>query len=114
MQQSSRTVPVIFIAGSDPVADGLVPSLAHPGGNLTDLYVFDPNLGAKLLELLKEIAPHVIRVPILFNPDANPTSWSASAVAAAPRFSVEVVTAPLRDPNEIEAAMAKWGREPNY
>src|SRR5262249_2787355 len=68
MQQSSRTVPVIFIAGSDPVADGLVPSLAHPAGNLTGLYVFDPSLGAKLLELLKEIAPHVMRVAIVFNP----------------------------------------------
>ena len=48
MQQASRTVPVIFIAGSDPVVDGLVPSLAHPGGNLTGFYVFEPNLGAKL------------------------------------------------------------------
>ena len=114
MQQSGRTVPVIFIAGSDPVADGLVPSLAHPAGNLTGLYVFDPSLGAKLLELLKELAPYVNRVAILFNPDANPASWSASAVAAAPRFAVEVVAAPLRDSNEIEAAMAQWGREPNY
>jgi len=55
MQQSSRTVPIIFIAGSDPVLDGLVPSLAHPGGNLTGFYVFEPSLGAKLLELLKEM-----------------------------------------------------------
>ena len=57
MQQTSRTVPVIFIAGSDPVLDGLVLSLAHPGGNLTGFYVFEPRLGAKLLELLKEMAP---------------------------------------------------------
>ena len=114
MQQASRTVPVIFIAGSDPVVDGLVPSLAHPGGNLTGFYVFEPSLGAKLLELLKEIAPHVARVAILSNPDANPASWLASAVAAAPRFAVEVVAAPLRDSNEIEAAMAQWGREPNF
>ncbi len=114
MQQASRTVPVIFIAGSDPVVDGLVPSLAHPGGNLTGFYVFEPSLAAKLLELLKEIAPHVGRVAILSNPDANPASWLASAVAAAPRFAVEVVAAPLRDSNEIEGAMAQWGREPNF
>jgi len=114
MQQSSRTVPVIFIAGSDPVVDGLVTSLAHPGGNLTGLYVFEPSLGAKLLELLKEIAPHVAHVAILFNPDANSTSWFVAAAAAAPRFAVEVVEAPLRDSNEIEAAMAKWGRQPNF
>jgi ABC-type uncharacterized transport system substrate-binding protein len=114
MQQASRTVPVIFIAGSDPVLEGLVPSLAHPGGNLTGFYVFEPSLIAKLLELLKEIAPHVGRVAILFNPDANPASWLASAVAAAPRFAVEVVAAPLRDSNEIEAAMAHWGRELDF
>ena len=114
MQQASRTVPVIFIAGSDPVLDGLVPSLAHPGGNLTGFYVFEPSFGAKLLELLEEIAPHVRRVAILSNPDANPASWLASAVAAAPKFAVEVVAAPLRDSNEIEAAMAQWGRERNF
>jgi hypothetical protein len=49
----------------------------------------------------------------LSNPDANPASWFASAVAAAPKLAVEVVAAPLRDSNEIEAAMAQWGRETN-
>jgi putative tryptophan/tyrosine transport system substrate-binding protein len=114
MQQTSRTVPVIFIAGSDPVLDGLVPSLAHPGGNLTGFYVFEPSLGAKMLELLKEITPHVRHVAILSNPDANPASWFASALAAAPRLAVEVVSAPLRDSTEIEAAMVQWGREPEF
>jgi putative tryptophan/tyrosine transport system substrate-binding protein len=113
MQQASRTVPVIFIAGSDPVLDGLVPNLARPGGNLTGFYVFEPSLGAKLLELLKEIAPRVTRVAILSNPDADPASWSNSATAAAPKFAVTVVSAPLRDATEIEAAMIQWGREPN-
>jgi putative ABC transport system substrate-binding protein len=115
MQQSIRTVPVIFIAGSDPVADGLVQSLAHPGGNLTGFSVLEPSLGAKLLELLKETAPHVVRVAILMNPD-NPGNRrvSASAVAAAPRFAVEAVAAPVRDSNEIEAAIAQSAREPDY
>src|SRR6266850_4923028 len=119
VQQSTRTVPVIFIAGSDPVANGLVQSLAHPGGNLTGFSVFEPSLGAKLLELLKEIAPSVARVAVLFNQD-NPGNRgvSAAAAAAAPRFAVEVVAVPLRESNEIEAeieaAMARWGREPDY
>jgi putative ABC transport system substrate-binding protein len=113
MRQASSTVPVIFIAGSDPVVDGLVPSLAHPVGNLTGFYVFEPSFGAKLLELLKEIAPQVARVAILSNPDANPASWTATAAAAAPKFGVEVVSAPLGDAKEIEAAMAQWGRESN-
>src|SRR5215469_18151724 len=114
MQQASRTVPVIFIAGSDPVLDGLVPSLAHPGGNLTGFYVFEPSLGAKLLELLKEIAPHVVRVAILSNPDANPASWLDATAAAAPRFAVKLVAAPLRDADEIKVAMAQWGGESNF
>src|SRR5215469_9288162 len=111
MQQASRTVPVIFIAGSDPVVDGLVPSLAHPGGNLTGFYVFEPSLGAKLLELLKEIAPNVVRVAIVSNPDANPASWSSSAATAGARFGVEVVSAPLRDSKDIETAITQWGSE---
>jgi putative ABC transport system substrate-binding protein len=115
VQQSTRTVPVIFIAGSDPVAEGLVQSLAHPAGNLTGFLVLEPSLGAKLLELLKEIAPSVGRIAILFNPD-NPgnrrlASW---ATAAASKLAVDVVTAPLREPAEIEAAMTEWGHDPTY
>jgi putative ABC transport system substrate-binding protein len=81
---------------------------------LTGFYVFEPSLPAKLLELLKEIAPRVTRVAMLTNPDTNPVSWFASTVAAAPRFAVEVEAAPLRGSNEIEAAMAQWGRERNF
>ena len=115
MQQSSRTVPVIFIAGSDPVVDGLVSSLAHPGGNLTGFYVFEPSLGAKLLGLLKEIAPHVAHVAILSNPDAKAqSSWQTSVATAAATLGVEAVEAPLRDSKEIEAAIVNWGHERNF
>jgi len=115
MQQSSRTVPVIFIAGSDPVVDGLVSSLAQPGGNLTGFYVFEPSLGAKLLGLLKEIAPNVARVAILSNPDAKAqSSWQTSVATAAVKLGVEAVEAPLRDSNEIEAAIGNWGHERNF
>lgn len=115
MQQASRTVPIIFIAGSDPVLDGLVVSLAHPSGNLTGFYVFEPSLGAKLLDLLKEIAPNITRVAVLSNPDAKAqASWHASVVTAAQSFAIEVVEAPLRDSNEIEAAITAWGRERNF
>ena len=115
VQQSTRAIPVIFIAGSDPVAEGLVQSLTHPAGNLTGFLVLEPSLGAKLLELLKEIAPSVARIAIVFNPD-NPgnrrlATW---ATAAASKLAVDVVTAPLREPAEIEAAMTEWGHDPTY
>ena len=69
-QQSTRTVPVIFIASGDPVGDGLVPSLAHPGGNITGFAVMEPTLGAKLLDMLKQVAPQVTHVGVLVNPDS--------------------------------------------
>src|ERR1700704_5217906 len=69
MQQATSTVPIIFIGGADPVADGFVQSLAHPGGNSTGFTALEPSVGAKLLELLSEIAPRVSRVAILVNPD---------------------------------------------
>jgi putative tryptophan/tyrosine transport system substrate-binding protein len=114
-QQATRTVPIIFIASGDPVGDGLVQSLAHPGGNLTGFAVMEPSLGAKLLAMLKQVAPRVARVAILVNPDnANHKIISALVVAAAPRMAVEVVAVPVREPAEIEAAMTQWGRESDY
>src|ERR1700731_2669512 len=65
----TTTVPVIFIGNSDPVGDGLVQSLSHPGGNITGFTVMEPTLGVKLLGMLKQVAPHVTRVTVLLNPD---------------------------------------------
>ena len=107
MQQATRTVPIIFIGGGDPVADGFVQSLAHPGGNLTGFTVLEPSIGAKLLELLKEIAPRVSHVTIMLNPDSIASQHlAASAAAAAQKFAVEVTNMPARDPAEIAAALA--------
>jgi len=114
-QQLTRSVPVIFIASGDPVGDGLVQSLAHPGGNLTGFAVMEPSLGAKLLGMLKQVAPRVARVAILINPDsATHKVISALVVAAAPSVAVAVVTVPVRDPAGIETAMTQLGRESNY
>ena len=111
-QQSTRTVPVIFIGGGDAVGDGLVQSLAHPGGNVTGFAVMELSLGAKMLGMLKQVAPRVTRVGTLVNPD-NPTHQRILAVlaAAAPKFAVEVVKAPAREPAQIQAAMTQWGQE---
>jgi putative ABC transport system substrate-binding protein len=68
-QGATRTVPTIFIGSGDPVGDGLIQSLARPGGNLTGFTVMEPSLGAKLLGMLKQVAPHVTRVATLVNPD---------------------------------------------
>ena len=114
-QQSTRTVPVIFIASGDPVADGLVASLAHPGGNITGFAVMEPTLGGKLLDMLKQVAPQVTRVGVLVNPDSvTHQRIFALLTSAAPKFTVEVVKAPAREPAQLEAAMTQWGQVSGY
>jgi putative tryptophan/tyrosine transport system substrate-binding protein len=114
-QQLTRAVPVVFIGGGDPVGDGWVQSLAHPGGNLTGFAVMEPSLGTKLLEMLKQVSPRVTRVAALVNPDnATHKRICTLLTAAAPSFAVEVVTAPAPEPAEIEAAMSEWGKVLDY
>jgi putative tryptophan/tyrosine transport system substrate-binding protein len=114
-QRLTQTVPVIFIGGGDPVGDGWVQSLAHPGGNVTGFAVMEPSLGAKLLGMLKQVAPSVTRVGTLVNPD-NATHKRIVALleAAAPSFGVEVSMAPARETAEIEAAIAGWRPEAGF
>src|SRR5215470_16092520 len=71
LQHLSRTLPIVFASVADPVGAGIVDSLAHPGGNATGFMIYEYNLSAKYLELLKEIAPRVTRVAIIRNA-ANP------------------------------------------
>src|SRR5262249_5438913 len=112
-QQATNAVPVIFIGGADPVGDGFVRSLAHPGGNLTGFTVLETSIGGKLLELLKEIAPQIRHVAVIINPDSlSSQHLSASASAAAGKFTVDVLTIPVRNAAEIETAMMRLGREP--
>src|SRR5262249_5589492 len=98
---------------SEPVAAGFVASLAHPGGNITGFTNLEPSMGAKWLELLKEISPRVSRVALVFNPDTIPVSFqsSRSAQAAADKFGVEVVVAGVRDLAQIEPVVTRVGRE---
>jgi len=112
VQRATRTVPVIFIGGGDPVAAGYVQSLARPGGNMTGFTVIEQSPEPKMLELLEEIVPRVSRVAIMFNPD-NPDLRQAFDAAAAAKNAVKVVATPVREPAEINAAIAGLGDEPN-
>jgi putative ABC transport system substrate-binding protein len=114
MQQATRTSPIVFTIVSEPVAQGIVPSLAHPGGNLTGFTYLESTIGAKWLELLKEIAPRVARVALMFNPQAGAQSrlFYQSIEGAAPRFAVEATMAPVHATADIEKVMESFGREP--
>jgi putative ABC transport system substrate-binding protein len=115
LQQESGTVPIIFTAVSDPVGSGFVENLARPGRNATGFTNFVPTMGAKWLEVLKEIAPQVHRVILLFNPQTAPyvaEYYQRPFEAAAPLFGVQAITAAVRETAELETAIADLAREP--
>jgi putative tryptophan/tyrosine transport system substrate-binding protein len=112
-QQATRTVPIVFTMIYEPVAQGFVQNLAHPGGNITGFTAMEATVGAKWLELLKDIAPQVTQVGFMYSPDnPGPMQASRSVEAAATNSVLRVVMAPVRGPAEIEAAATMLGREP--
>jgi ABC-type uncharacterized transport system substrate-binding protein len=104
--QATRTVPIVFPIAADPVSGGLVESLARPGGNATGFMLFEYSISGKWLELLKQIAPGVMRVAVLGDPDI-PTGPAQFGViqAVAPLLRVEVNSFNKRDASEIERAV---------
>ena len=113
LQQTTRTVPIVFVLVAEPVAQNFVQSLAHPGGNTTGFSYLEPTVGAKWLELLKEIAPGIKRVAYVFSPKASPYAplFYKSIEAAAGKLALETVLAPAREPAEIEPLMAGFGAD---
>ena len=113
--QHTRTIPIVFATVSDPVGSGFVASLARPGGNVTGFQAMLGSLGGKWLELLKEIAPRVARVAMLFNPASAPyaESFLNPFKAAAPSFAVEPIAASVGDTSELESVIAAQARAQN-
>jgi putative ABC transport system substrate-binding protein len=114
LQQETRTIPIVFVIVSDPVGEGFVASLSHPGGNITGFIHTEGEFIGKLLELLTDIAPTVKRVAIIFNPDTAPGRGSyylPSFETAARSFRLEAIAAPVHNDTEIEAIVAALGRE---
>jgi ABC-type uncharacterized transport system substrate-binding protein len=113
--QETRSIPIIFAFVSDPLGSGFVANFPHPGGNVTGFIVMEPGMAAKWLELLKQIAPRVARVAILFNPTTAPYAnyYLEPFKAAARSFAVEEIVAPVRNSGELESVIAAQAREPN-
>jgi putative ABC transport system substrate-binding protein len=114
MLQATRTVPIVFVIVPDPVGAGFVDSLARPGGNATGLITFEYSIGAKWLELLKQIAPDVTRAAVLRDPAISTGIGQFGAIqAVAPSLGVEVSPVNVRDAGEIERAIAAFARPSN-
>jgi putative tryptophan/tyrosine transport system substrate-binding protein len=112
--RETRTIPVVFVIVSDPVGSGFVAGLSHPGGNATGFINVEASMATKWLELVKETAPSVTRVALLFNPTTAPyfQYYQKPFEAAARSISVEPLPSPVRDLFEIETVMAMLTREP--
>ena len=110
VQQETRTIPIVFMNLADPVAQGIVPRLNRPGGNITGFANYEAPMVGKWLELLSEIAPGLKRVAFMFDPDIS--RYSAPGTTAARSLKVTPIIAPVHSDVEIETAIIALGREP--
>ena len=114
MRQATATIPVIFVSVADPVGQGFVPSLSRPGGNITGFSVEEASMGGKWLEVLKQSAPLVRRIAIIYNPDTAPYApmFFPAMQAAAPNMTVALSISPVHSAADIEGVVTAAGREP--
>jgi putative ABC transport system substrate-binding protein len=111
----TRTIPIVFTQVVDAERQGFVKSFSYPGGNVTGISNFEPSFAGKWLELLKQVAPHVQRAGVIFNPAAAPygNHFLRSIGAAAPSFAVKPVVLPVHSAIEIEHALDRFASERN-
>jgi putative ABC transport system substrate-binding protein len=111
----TRTIPIVFATVSDPVGSGFVASFHQPGGNVTGFTSIEPTMAGKWLQLLKEVAPRVVRVAFLFNPATAPYSkyFLTPLSAAAASLGVKAIAAPVADTAALTSVVAAEAREPN-
>jgi putative ABC transport system substrate-binding protein len=113
-RQAARMVPIVFTQISEPITRGYVQSLARPGGNITGFSQLEPTVGAKWLQILKEVAPRVTHVAVMYRLESSPISplFFESIEAVAAKLAVEAVSAAVHEPGEIESVMTMLGNRP--
>jgi putative tryptophan/tyrosine transport system substrate-binding protein len=113
LAQQTRTIPIVFVLVSDPVGNGFVENWTKPGGNITGFTDFESPMAGKWLELLRQIAPHLTQVALLFNPETAPGGGAVflnPIEKAAPGFGLNWMPASVRNTDEIETICAVLGR----
>ena len=114
VRNETSTIPIVFVVVGDPVGQGFVSNLAHPGGNITGFTGFEFEIGSKWLELATIIAPDVRRIAFLFNPEAGlpyAEKFMQSIAGAAPARGVELIVSPVRDAAEVDRVLVRLGSE---
>ena len=112
--RETGTIPIVFVVVSDPIGSGFVKSLSRPGGNMTGFINIESSLGGKWLELLKEVAPRISRVAVIFNPETAPHAdyYVGPFEVAASSLAVKPSTVPVRSVTALEQAIFDLGRAP--
>ena len=107
LQQETRSIPILFLSVTDPLGQGLVASLAHPGGNITGFSIFEISMATKWIEALKQLAPALKRVVTIYNPKTAPyfPLFVRAIEQAAPSFAVEPIGLEIHHDSEIERAI---------
>jgi putative ABC transport system substrate-binding protein len=114
LREQTRTIPIVFVQVSDPIGTGFIANLSHPGGNITGFSSYESSMSGKWVEMLKEIAPDVAHIAIIFNPETAPhvTGYFQQPFDAAARsLGVQPSAHPVHNELEIETAIAALGRE---
>ena len=114
LRQKTTTIPIVFVLVPDPVGTGFVQSLARPGGNITGFTLYDAPLMAKWVQMLKEVAPTMTHVAVIFNPATTPYAplFNRAIEAAGPALGITVTLAPVQIEAQIEEVAAAVAREP--
>ena len=114
LHPATSTIPIVFAVVSDPVGQGFISNLAHPGGNITGFSFIEPEIIGKWINLLSDVKPDLSRVALMFNPDTAPPydAYLQSFKAPPQRNSVEIEAVHVRSITEVEMAVAKLGHEP--
>jgi putative ABC transport system substrate-binding protein len=114
LKQTTRSVPIVFVNVTDPVAAGFIGSMAQPGGNITGFSSYEHTMAGKWLELLEVVAPKATRLAILLNQNNPQSPMRLRAIeAAAPSFGVRLSPVGVRDVGEVEHAIDAFAREPD-
>ncbi len=112
LKQATRTTPIVFVNANNPIGSGFVASIARPGGNITGLVSFEPEIGGKWLQTLKEIAPDVARVALIYNPQTHTGQHFQSIDSVSRALAVKAIHLPFGNAAEIEHALGDFAREP--
>jgi len=112
LRTATSTIPIVFVIVNDPVGQGFIPNLAHPGGNVTGFSFIEPEILGKWINLLRDVKPDLSRVALMFNPDTAPYYDRYVRSYKSSQLSVAVDPMHVRSVAEVDLAIAELGREP--